>query len=245
MWHRGEVPSYDRLARFYDAIMDDPSPRAERVVELVERYRPAPRSVLELACGTGSILARFEAVPHRTGLDISVEMLAEARTKLTDVELVEGDMASFDLGRRFDVVVCVFDSINHLLDFGQWESNFAAVADHLTGDGLYVFDVNTLGELRRIGEEQPWVFDFDGNVLIMDMAFGTEGRTSWDLRIFERSGPSTFVLHHEAIGELGVELSRITEALEKRFVVLEVSDQRGRPATDDSTRAYFACRRAG
>jgi SAM-dependent methyltransferase len=172
-------------------------------------------------------------------------MLAQARAKLPGVELVEGNMASFRLDRRFDVVVCVFDSLNHLLDFGDWESTFASVHDHLTDGGLFVFDVNTIGELCRIGEEQPWVFYFDGNVLIMDVLFGAGGRTSWDLRVFERIGPSSFELHHETIGELGVELPRITGALEGRFDVLEVSDQRGAPATDDSTRAYFACRRAG
>lgn len=239
------MPSYDRLARFYDAIMDDPGGRAARVAELIGRYRPGPRSLLELACGTGSILERLEGVPERVGLDASAEMLAEARAKLPEVKLVCGDMRSFDLGRQFDVVVCVFDSLNHLLDVGEWESTFAAVHDHLVPGGLFVFDVNTLGELYRIGEEQPWVFDFDGNVLIMDVLVGEDGRTSWDIRIFERTAGRTFELHHQTIGELGVELSRIVEALDRqRFDVLEVTDPQGEPADDDSTRAYFACRRA-
>jgi SAM-dependent methyltransferase len=240
------MPSYERLARFYDAIMDDPSPRAARVIDLIERYRPQPHSVLELACGTGSILERLHWVPDRTGIDLSPKMLAEARVKLPDVDLVEGSMASFALERRFDVVVCAFDSINHLLDFAEWESTFDAVGDHLAEGDLFVFDVNTLGELFRIAEEQPWVFDFDGNVLIMDVRFGAEGQVSWDLRVFERTGPSTYELHHETIGELGVELARITHALEDRhFEVLEVTDPQGRPANDDSARAYYACRRAG
>jgi SAM-dependent methyltransferase len=239
------MPSYDRMARFYDAIMDDPSPRADQVTDMIERYRPAPRSLLELACGTGAILERLYWVPERTGLDASPAMLAEARAKLPDVELVESSMACFDLGRRFDVVICVFDSLNHLLDFGDWESTFATAHDHLTDGGLFVFDVNTVGQLHHIAEEQPWVFDFDGNVLIMDVLFGAEGRVSWDLRVFERTGPSTFELHHEAIGELGVELVSIIGALENHFEILEVSDPQGRPATDDSARAHFACRRAG
>ncbi len=239
------MPSYDVFARFYDAVMDDPAPRAARVLDLIERYRPAPRSLLEIACGTGSILARLDSVPDRTGLDLSPEMLARARDKVPAVELVCGDMISFDLGRRFDIVACVFDSINHMLTFEDWESTFASVHDHLTDGGLFVFDVNTLGELRHLGEEQPWVYDFDGNVLIMDVLFGEGGRTSWDIRVFERTGPSTFELHHETIGELAVELSRITEALAPGFEILEVSDQRGQPATDDSVRAFFACRLAG
>ncbi|HLH28178.1 MAG TPA: class I SAM-dependent methyltransferase [Acidimicrobiales bacterium] len=231
------------MARFYDAIMDDPAPRAERVLGLLERHRPGPGSVLELACGTGAILERLDRVPDRTGLDLSEEMLAQARTRLPGVELVRADMRDFDLGRRFDAVLCVFDSINHLLDFAEWESTFAAVHRHLVPGGLFVFDVNTLGELWRIGEEQPFVHDFDGNLLVMDVQVGTGGRVSWDLRVFERTGPTTFELHHETIGELGVELARIVGALSGPFEVLEVTDPEGRPADDDSVRAYFACRR--
>ncbi|HXW38379.1 MAG TPA: class I SAM-dependent methyltransferase, partial [Acidimicrobiales bacterium] len=89
------MPSYDRLARFYDDIMDDPSARAGRVLELLARHRPHPRSVLELACGTGSILERLEGVPDRTGLDVSAPMLAEAQAKLPGAALVCGDMRDF------------------------------------------------------------------------------------------------------------------------------------------------------
>ncbi len=237
------MPSYDRVARFYDAIMDDPSPRAAIVLELVERHRPKPASVLELACGTGAILERLDGVADRTGLDVSAEMLALARARLPGVTFVHGNMRAFDLGRRFDAVLCVFDSLNHLLDFREWESTFAAVADHLEPGGLFVFDVNTLGELFRMAEEQPFVYDFDGNVFLMDVSVGAGGRTRWELRIFERTGLSTFELTQETIGELGVELARIAEALAARFEVLEVVDPRGAPADDDSARAYFACRR--
>ena len=51
------VSEYDVFSRFYDAVMDDPGPRADRVVEWIQRYRPHTTSLLELGCGTGSILA--------------------------------------------------------------------------------------------------------------------------------------------------------------------------------------------
>lgn len=70
------MPSYDRIAGFYDAVMDDPAPRADRVARSIERYRPGARSLLELGCGTGSILARLEEVPSLMGLDRSPAMLA-------------------------------------------------------------------------------------------------------------------------------------------------------------------------
>ena len=52
---------------------------------------------------------------------------------------------------------------------------FEAVYDHLVEDGLFIFDVNTVGELRRLGEEPPWVFDFGEHVLIMDVS-SADGR---------------------------------------------------------------------
>jgi hypothetical protein len=59
-------------------------------------------------------------------------MLEVAAAKLPGVPLVEADMTQFELGERFDVVLCVYDSINHLLEFGQWEAVFDRVHEHST-----------------------------------------------------------------------------------------------------------------
>ncbi len=247
MWHGGPMPAYDRFSAFYDAVMDDPDPRADRVVECIDRYFPRAASLLELGCGTGSILARLTAVPSLTGLDRSPAMLAIAREKVPDARLFEGDMASFSLGERFDVVISVFDSVNHLLTFDAWQSMFDSVHDHTVDGGLFMFDVNTLGELRRLGEEPPWVHDFDEGVAIIDISFAEDqegnGMSQWDIRIFEHQGRDRYQLHQEQIGELGVSLSRIESALASKFVILEEIDENGDPPTDSSVKAYFACRR--
>jgi SAM-dependent methyltransferase len=243
LWHGGPVPAYERFARFYDAAMDDPAPRAARVLDFIDRHLPQATTLLELGCGTGSILAHLTTIRSLTGLDRSPEMLALARRKVPRARLIEGDMSSFSLGQRFDVVICVFDSLNHLVTFDAWESTFAAVYDHLNEEGLFILDVNTVGELRRLGEEPPWVYEFDDNVLIMDVSLAEEGLSLWDIRIFEHVGESQYLLHHEEIGELGVGLSRLRASLATRFTLLEeVSDVGGRP-TDDSVKAHFALRR--
>ena len=77
--------AYERFARFYDAAMDDPAPRAARGGRV---HRPLPagaETLLELGCGTGSILAHLTSVDgltRLTGLDRSPEMLAVARRKV-------------------------------------------------------------------------------------------------------------------------------------------------------------------
>ena len=243
MWQRGPVPAYERFARFYDAVMDDPGPRAERVLGFIRRYRPGASTLLELACGTGSILTRLDEIPSVTGLDRSPEMLALAARKVPRARLIEGDMTFFALGERFDVVICVFDSVNHLVTFDAWQSMFDAAHDHLVEGGLFVFDVNTVGELRRLGDEPPWVYDFDDNVMIMDVDTAEDGLSRWDIQIFEHVGESQYLLHHEEIGELGVTLERIRAALAPRFELLEEQDEDGGPPSDRSVKAHFALRR--
>ena len=241
--------AYQRFAPFYDVVMDDPGPRAVRVDAAVARYRPDAASLLELGCGTGSILARLETGAQLTGLDRSPEMLAIAAAKVPGAELVEGDMAGFDLGRRFDVVACVFDSINHLLDVASWASLINCVDRHLTDGGLFVFDVNTVGELHRLGEEPPWVYDFGGGTAVIDVSFALDptglGVTDWDIRIFELVSGSRYELHHERIGELALPLERVRELVVDRFELLEEVDEDGLPATDASVKAYYAMRRRG
>ncbi|HEY2565562.1 MAG TPA: class I SAM-dependent methyltransferase [Acidimicrobiales bacterium] len=231
------MTEYDVFSRFYDAVMDDPGPRADRVVQWIQRHRPDTTSLLELGCGTGSILVRLDSVPELTGIDQSSEMLARAQAKVPRARLIEVDMRSFSLEERFDVVICVFDSLNHLLFFGDWESMFDAVHRHLVDGGLFIFDVNTVGELRRLGEEPAWVDDFDGGVAIIDVSFAEDGESEgisvWDVRVFEEVGPSQYMLHGERIGELAVHLSRMKDALHANFELLDEKNERGEQPTDD------------
>ena len=243
----GTSVPYDRFAAFYDEVMDDPAPRAARVSAAVARYRPDAASLLELGCGTGSILQRLSGVPTLVGLDRSPAMLAIAAGKAPGAELLEGDLSSFSLGRTFDVIICVFDTLNHVLTFDAWLTAFDAVAAHLAPGGLFVFDINTIGELRRLGEDPPAVYDFRRGVAVVDVTFAYDGEDSgmsrWDVRIFEECGDSHYRLHREQIGELGVSLDPVCAEVDRRFDLLELTDERGRPASDDSVKAHFVVAR--
>ena len=239
----GGVPAYAQFARFYDQVMGDRGPAIERVRGYLRRYQPGARSLLELGCGTGAVLAGLAGDLHVTGVDRSPEMLAAAAARhLPGVRLVEADITEFSLGTRFDVVICVFDTLNHLPTFDAWAAMFGQVDAHLAEGGLFVFDVNTVGRLRRLALSPGYVEDFGPHTLIMDVAAGENGVFPWDVRIFERVEGDTFRLHHERIGELGVPLALVHEALAPRFELLEATDTDGRPARDESDRAYFAYR---
>ena len=73
--------------------------------------------VLELGCGTGHKLIPIASDGYScVGLDLSADMLSEARRKADEcgvvVEWLQGDMKAFDLGRTFDFVfIAAMDAI--------------------------------------------------------------------------------------------------------------------------------------
>ena len=129
---------YDKFSRFYDLVMGDRSDAARYVTDLIARYNPKTKKVLEIACGTGSILGLLSESYEVTGLDRSGAMLAVARKKLPHVRFFRQDMTRFRIAARFDAIICVFDSINHLLRPAHWWKVFYRVARHLHNDGVFI-----------------------------------------------------------------------------------------------------------
>jgi SAM-dependent methyltransferase len=127
----------------YDALLPV---GCECVGFYTELARRQSGPVLELACGTGQLLAPIARPGLATvGLDLSPRMLDAARRRLAaadaEVELIEGDMRSFDLGRRFALVFVARNSLLHLGAAAELQAVFAAVRRHLAPDGVFAFDV--------------------------------------------------------------------------------------------------------
>jgi len=236
--------AYNEFANFYDATMGDRAHSAEFVRSLIKKHAPRAQTLLELACGTGSVLKRLSAHYDIVGLDLSSRMLRIARAKLPGVELHRADMSAYDLGRTFDTIICVFDSINHLMNFSAWEQTFRCTAKHLVKGGLFIFDINTSLKLRRHAREPAWVKSLDSGTLIMKVTDGRKGISNWNIKVFERRSGRRYCLHEEEIREISFPIDRIGTALARHFRKVRVVDPaRSRP-TSKSERLWFICTRA-
>jgi SAM-dependent methyltransferase len=58
-----------------------------------------------------------------------------------DLTFVEGDMRSFDLGRRFPLVIVSCNSLAHLITNDELKACFSTVLRHLAPGGLFAFDI--------------------------------------------------------------------------------------------------------
>ncbi|MGH7853849.1 MAG: class I SAM-dependent DNA methyltransferase [Candidatus Binatia bacterium] len=234
---------YEKFSRFYDLVMGDRSEAANFTRSLIERHKPESKTILEIACGTGAILGFLADTYDVTGLDRSRQMLALARKKLPHIRFYRQGISSFRIAKQFDAIVCVFDSINHLLSFGEWKKVFRRVALHLNDDGLFVFDVNTLGKLRRLTIGPVWLRQFDRDLVIIKVTGGRRGIFDWDVKIFEHQKRDAYKLSHETISELALPHKPVLTALRDHFKQIKVIDPGGARPSDQSERLYFVCKK--
>jgi SAM-dependent methyltransferase len=237
------MASYEIFGKFYDSVMGDRSESAKEVSELLRASNPNARKVLELGCGTGSILKRLQDSYEVSGLDLSSKMLSIARKKAPQAKLSRQNMVDFQIDERFDAVFCVFDSINHIQRFSDWRKVFARVRRHLSPNGCFIFDINTQRKLERHIAEPPWVHRFGRNLLIIDVTAREDRGSNWNIKVFEHVNRNRYVLHEEDIVEVSFPLRQIMAALRSYFANVKVVDTDRRRPTAKSERLIFIAKR--
>jgi glycine/sarcosine N-methyltransferase len=157
-----EQEFYDRLAIFFDVMTDWPSrlayemPFLQRVLGQSQGQR-----VLDAACGTGwHSIALARAGYQATGADISPVMVARAveNARRENVPASFVPAAFQDLpqaaGGGFDAVLCLGNSLVHVLDENSLRQSLSAMAACLKPDGLLV--LHNLNYDKRMGDKPRW-----------------------------------------------------------------------------------------
>ena len=152
------MSSYDFLAGCYDRLTYDVDYSAW--ADYIEKHfakTPLPgRTVLDLACGTGSLTRELALRGYEMiGADQSPEMLAEAAEKNRGAAPIEPiflcqSMEKLDLYGTIDACVCCLDSINYVTDPKKLARAFQRVHLFLMPGGLFLFDVNTPEKLAGL-----------------------------------------------------------------------------------------------
>jgi len=139
----GGTRQYGELAKYYDLLYEwkDYAKEARTIEQLIERYKVTTgKALLDVGCGTGKHLQylsrRFECV----GMDVNEPMLDQARRNVQGVRFIRGDMVDFSLGRKFDVIVCLFSSIGFVRTYRKLARTLRNFADHLQLGGVVIIE---------------------------------------------------------------------------------------------------------
>jgi SAM-dependent methyltransferase len=134
---------FTETAAYYDKIYSfkDYAAEARQVIQLVDvQLGSGATRLLDVACGTGHHLSHLKQRFHVEGLDLSEELLAQARQRLPGVDFHHADMVAFDLGRTFDVITCLFSSIGYVETLERLDVAIASMARHLAPGGLLLVE---------------------------------------------------------------------------------------------------------
>ncbi len=127
---------YDSIINFVDDV--------PFYIEVSKMY--GKEDVLELACGTGRLtIPLLEKGVRVTAIDNSILMLNEAKKKTSIKNLKSDyrlfDIRSFNLQKKFSLIILANNSISHLVEFLDIKNCFSAVYDHLTSEGYFIIDL--------------------------------------------------------------------------------------------------------
>jgi SAM-dependent methyltransferase len=144
---------YSTSAEYYDLIYAKKDYRGEtdRLRELFRRFAPQGRTILDIACGTGEHL-RLLPEYAVSGIDLEPAFVEIANEKRPDGNFQIADMQRFELGAKFDILICLFSAIGYLLTAESILSALGCFKAHLAPGGAIFIEPFIEPDAWRTGE---------------------------------------------------------------------------------------------
>ena len=245
--------AYGALASSYDRLTNDVDYGAviRFTEQLLAREGVQPRSVADLACGTGST-TRILALRgyETTAVDLSEDMLTEAMAKCSDLErlplFIHQGLQELKLARAVDLAVCYLDSLDYILDPADCAEAIRRTFLALNPGGTFIFDVNTPEKLRAM-DGQVFLDEDDDVYCVWRGEFDAQTNIcSYGMDLFQREGEMwrrTFEEHQE----YAYSIPQLTEFLRNAgFRSIEVfADKLPQAPRAGEQRVWFKARKPG
>lgn len=140
---RWRVAVFTKSQEYYDAIygFKNYETEAEKLCVHIDAHkRKAADTLLDVACGTGAHLPFLRSRFTVEGLDVDPGMIEVARARNPGIPFFVADMVSFDLGRRFDIVVSLFSAVAYAHPLERLHRAIASMARHVAPGGLLIVE---------------------------------------------------------------------------------------------------------
>ena len=242
------MSSYQQLAGAYDELTWDVGyeKRADFLEKLFRRSRIPVHTVLDLACGTGSMTWLLAGRGYELiAVDGSQEMLAAAREKNAPAEVpplfLHQSMPRLDLYGTVDAAVCCLDSLNYLTDPRDVQRTFRRLHLFVAPGGMLVFDVNTVAKLSAL-DGQVFLDETEDTLCLWRTEYN-RGLCSYYMDLFFRREDGAWDRQAELHRQRAYTVEQLTGWLtEAGFGDIRVyGDMRLRRPREDEQRIYISC----
>lgn len=161
-----------------------PEAFGEQLLLWLSRNGVAPKSSMDLACGTGILCEILHKNGIKaSGMDFSAGMIEIAKSGNPDIHYDVADMITYRPEKLFDLVTCTGDALNHIDDLVDVEIIFRNVNDYLSPGGYFIFDI--LNE-NEVSTSEPFEMDWDESVRVwFQMTRPGEKQVNLKIRVYE------------------------------------------------------------
>ena len=133
---------YTSCAKYYDLLPSkkDIKKEVKFISKILNKHKV--NSLLDVGCGTGLHLiplkrAGFDA----EGLDLSANMLKEARKKEKNLRLYRKNMTNFKLNKKYGAIICLSSTLISVPTFETIKKTLRAIHSHLDSNGVALLDL--------------------------------------------------------------------------------------------------------
>ncbi|MFI3329960.1 MAG: class I SAM-dependent methyltransferase [bacterium] len=149
---------YQYFSMLYDELTEDMD--YTPWINIVNEYKG---TLLDVGCGSGTLLGTLKQIGYEcVGLDLSQSMIDIAKKKFVmnhlDIELYVDNMLTFNLNKKFDIITCFFDTLNHLSSEKEIIKSLNNMNNHLNNNGHIIIDLFTREKMIDIDNEE-FIFD--------------------------------------------------------------------------------------
>jgi SAM-dependent methyltransferase len=135
---------FDVYALYYDLLYKEKDYRSEvdYVHNLISKYCPGAKSLIDFGCGTGRHDILFAQKGYDViGVDLSEKMISLAKINTTDkLNFLQGDVRNIRLNKEFDIAVSLFHVMSYQNANLDIENFFETAKIHVKDGGLFIFD---------------------------------------------------------------------------------------------------------
>ena len=243
------MSSYHALAGTYDALTGDVGyeKRADFLEKLFEKSHIPVKTVLDLACGTGTMTWILTGRGYELiGVDASEEMLAAAMGKSGSVEgvapiFLHQSMPKLDLYGTVDAAICCLDSLNYLTNPKDVQRTFARLHLFVAPGGVLIFDINTVEKLMAL-DGQVFLDETEDTYCVWRPEF-RRGICTYYMDLFQQQSDGSWEREFEMHRERAYTVEELTAWLtEAGFGEIRTyGDGKMRRPAEGEQRIYFSC----
>ena len=158
----------------------------EQLLLWLEQNHVTVAKSLDLGCGTGVLCEVLHAQGiEASGMDFSEGMIEIAKKRNSDIFYEVADMVKYRPDKKFDLVTCTGDALNHIMDLKDVDQIFKNVYGYLNEGGYFIFDL--LSE-KEVPMAEPIDLDFSDEVKAQFMVtHDEEGHINLKTTVYENN----------------------------------------------------------